>query len=87
MFDRAREFCRLSSLRGLPDLGGLARLPRLRRYEIIQRSAAAARRFLAGIVAANPAADLARDSAATGNTGCGIADRGLFCLKNFLPKI
>jgi PAS domain S-box-containing protein len=63
MFDRARNFAGYRGFGVCRDLDGLARLAALRRYELFS-DPQAPQALSAGIVAADPAADLARDSAA-----------------------
>ena len=63
MFDRARNFAGYRGFGVCRDLDGLARLAALRRYELFS-DPPAPQALSAGIVAADPAADLARDKAA-----------------------
>jgi PAS domain S-box-containing protein len=64
MFDRARNFAGYRGFGVCRDLDGLARLAALRRYELFS-DPPPPQALSAGIVAADPAADPARDSAAT----------------------
>jgi PAS domain S-box-containing protein len=64
MFDRARHFAGYRGFGVCRDLDGLARLAALRRYELFS-DPQAPQALSAGIVAADPPADPARDSAAT----------------------
>ena len=64
MFDRARNFAGYRGFGVCRDLDGLARLAALRRYELFS-DPPPPQALSAGIVAADPAADPAKDSAAT----------------------
>jgi PAS domain S-box-containing protein len=64
MFDRARNFVGYRGFGVCRDLDRLARLAALRRYELFS-DPQAPQALSAGTVAADPAGDLARDSAAT----------------------
>jgi PAS domain S-box-containing protein len=63
MFDRARNFAGYRGFGVCRDLDGLARLVALRRFELFS-DPPAPQALSAGIVAEDPAADLARDKAA-----------------------